>query len=222
MDEKNKVLREKGQTYVGWSRPKSLNENTGELEYKGKRGTGREERKLGPPCQSSSCLKSKLRECPTVSEEDREILFKTFWGKMSWDQKKVYIASLVKRTEKSRTKSKKGEDSRRKNTLVYTLKLPGGKSVEVCKRFFLSTFCLGEWSVHNWASGATENTGHGMTPSRKTITKERREKGNTNKIRNIEGRQILEQFIESLPKLPSHYCRKGSKKLYLEPGFANN
>lgn len=70
MDEKNKVLREKGQTYVGWSRPKSLNENTGELEYKGKRGTGREERKLGPPCQSSSCLKSKLRECPTVSEED--------------------------------------------------------------------------------------------------------------------------------------------------------
>ena len=31
--------------------------------------------------------------------------------------------------------------------------------------------------------------------------------------------QILKQWLESLPKLPSHYCRSSSSKLYLEPGF---
>lgn len=33
--------------------------------------------------------------------------------------------------------------------------------------------------------------------------------------------QHLERFLEELPKLPSHYCRKSSNKVYLEPTFGN-
>ena len=32
---------------------------------------------------------------------------------------------------------------------------------------------------------------------------------------------IAREFLESLAKLPSHYCRKGSQKLYLETGITS-
>lgn len=31
----------------------------------------------------------------------------------------------------------------------------------------------------------------------------------------------MEHFLDNLPKLPSHYCRKSSKKIYLEPITGN-
>lgn len=31
----------------------------------------------------------------------------------------------------------------------------------------------------------------------------------------------MEHFLDNLPKLPSHYCRKSSKKVYLEPITGN-
>ena len=33
------------------------------------------------------------------------------------------------------------------------------------------------------------------------------------------GLEFVGQFLERLPKMPSHYCRKDTKKLYLETGF---
>lgn len=94
-DATNKRLREKGKTYKGWEKPKN---------GKGKRGPERGERKLGPPCNSEACKKSKLRQCQSIEINERDEIFSYFWEKLSWDQKKIYIVSLVTKSEKNRQK----------------------------------------------------------------------------------------------------------------------
>ncbi|CAH1106162.1 unnamed protein product [Psylliodes chrysocephalus] len=143
IDFKNKKLRQEGKAYVGWSRPKNTPT---------KRETKREERKIGPRYGSTLCKKSKTRKCHTISEENKQELFKKFWSDMSWDQKKVYIASLVLKSVTARSTKGAGEKSRRSSSLKYTIKNVNGKILPVCKPFFLSTFALNEWTASNWVS----------------------------------------------------------------------
>lgn len=85
---------------------------------------------------------------------------------------------------------------------------------------FLSTFGLGEWSVANLASGH-ENTSYGMSPSSSTILEQKRNRPNGNRsLRSQVSKEVLKTFLNSIPKLPSHYCRKNNKKIYFEPLYA--
>uniref|UniRef100_A0A1B6MG03 Uncharacterized protein n=1 Tax=Graphocephala atropunctata TaxID=36148 RepID=A0A1B6MG03_9HEMI len=126
-DNQQKRHRERGEKYLGWSRAKNST---------GKRGTEREERKLGPTCTSQFCLKSKKRKCQDVAENSRKLMFTKFWETLSWDQKKIYVCSLVK---KSHTTESVGEESRRQFTLSYSLKTEDGHEYPVCKVMFLDT-----------------------------------------------------------------------------------
>lgn len=74
-DDENKQLRESGKGYVVWEKPKM------------ERAIGGLIGKVGPPCASNACRKSKLRQCQSVEEEERKELFSYFWGKLSWDLK---------------------------------------------------------------------------------------------------------------------------------------
>lgn len=75
---------------------------------------------------------------------------------------------------------------------------------------FLNTFGLKEWSVLNWVSNS-ENK-NGMVPAKEKTNKQRR----LSRTKTIDRRkQVLEYFLDNLPKLPSHYCRKSSKKYIL-------
>lgn len=149
-DNKNKKLRQEGKAYRGWSRPK--NEGA-------KRGTEKEARKLGPRCVSKLCSKSKTRKCFTISESVRQELFEKFWSDMNWDQKKVYISSLVTKLPIARS-TKSGETLMRTGSLKYSIKTPDGQILSVCKKFFLSTFGLKEWTVNNWASNSSAGCTH--------------------------------------------------------------
>lgn len=85
--------------------------------------------------------------------------------------------------------------------------------------FFLNTFNLGDWTVRNWASDSAEEVGpkrgHGITPPTKELPKRGLEDSNPS------GKAKLLEFFNSLPKLPAHYCRRDSTKLYIEPIFGN-
>lgn len=86
---------------------------------------------------------------------------------------------------------------------------------------FLFTFGLGEWSVANWASGH-ENTSYGMSPSSSTILEQKRNRPNGNRsLRSQVSKEVLKTFLNSIPKLPSHYCRKNHKKIYFEPLYGS-
>lgn len=170
---------------------------------------------MGPPCTSQSCKKSRTFKCNEITEEQRETIHTHFWSDMSWDQKKVYVSSLV---SEQNTKRKKGSgtESRRSSSFVYKLRTNNdGNTYKVCKRMFLSTFSLGEWCVRNWVMKS-----HSGMHSSKLSTNEKRRK-TTNDLKNVE-KEFLYKFFDELPKLPSHYCRSSSNKLYLEPIFGNS
>ena len=74
---------------------------------------------------------------------------------------------------------------------------------------FLSTTGLVKYSVHNWVSHADTNRDKDKDGQHK------QESSHYNRAQN-EKRCMREQFLDLFPKLPSHYCRKKTQKLYLE------
>jgi len=121
---------------------------------------------------------------------------------MDWGQKKIYICSLIDLTQTNHKTNKM--DSRRKSTFVYHIKDDNEKPVRVCKKMFLSTFDITEKQVRNWREKSTA----GIPES---------SPGNVTRIRAAPLNEFLKDFFGLLPKMPSHYCRKSSTKLYLEP-----
>nr|CAI5850826.1 unnamed protein product [Callosobruchus analis] len=198
--EKAKIRRMIGMSYIGYTR-----------DRKGKvfHNKERENRVMGPRCQSNKCMKYKNRFCINMSEDERNSIFKKFWEDMSWDQKKIYVSNLVQKKDIER---KFLENSRRSSTYNYFLKI-GHENKQVCKSMFLSTLGLNEWMVANWCSTAV----NGMIPSA-TISNASRRAARPKEV-NDKRVEYLNKFFDDLPKMPSHYCRRDSKKLYLEYNF---
>lgn len=117
----------------------------------------------------------------------------------------MYVLSMVdiKCTKKKTTAS----NSRRSTTKEYYLKHDNIKE-RVCLKTFLHTLGIKEWTVRYWL---------GERPQTRSENKSSR--NDNHNILNVSPplKQLIKDFLSALPKLPSHYCRKSSMKLYLEP-----
>lgn len=193
---KTKLLRMQGKPYVGYSRSR---------EGVVKHDVQKCERRTGPLCISSVCQKSKLRKCSMITKIIQEKIFNKFWSNMNWDQRKVFISSQVTwQPTKRRTTGER--ISRRSGTLVYHLSI-GHENVQVCRQLFMNTLAIGYKTIQSWVKDSEFN----MHDSQSTTSKRRKVKGQD------PAREFIESFLTSIPKLPSHYSRMRSSKLYLEP-----
>ena len=175
-------------------------------QYRGRKKTDegelvtREPRVMSGRCCSHQCEKRKNRCCNDIDDDSRRAIFTDFWSTMDWNGRKLYVRGLVDFLPVKR-KTTDGEESRRKASLAYFLKPDEGSRKQVCKSMFLATLGIGEWSVHDWVSqGLNRGKDERKNPSR-----------------HSDGRTSVRMFLEALPKVPSHYCRSSSSKLYLEP-----
>lgn len=66
----------------------------GEL-FKNRQGKEIPARKMGLACESVHCKKSNLRDCQSLSEEQRKGIFDRFWSIKSWEQRRQYVHTLV-------------------------------------------------------------------------------------------------------------------------------
>lgn len=196
-----KKLRMEGKEYIGYSRSK----NTGKVKH----NVPRNARKLGPTCKSSECIRVKSRRCNEITEEQRKELFEKFWTIMNWDQRKVFVINHIKRYSPKRVYTNKDE-SRRNYSLQYFLTVNCNK-MQVCKKMFLHTLSIGEYSVHSWIKKGIHC---GRTNSSEVDNKTNKHSSSSRDKEN--GKLYLKEFLDSLPKLPSHYGRSNSSKLYLE------
>jgi hypothetical protein len=175
-------------------------------------GIKRPSRKMGDKCTSLACRKSTKHFCDTFPDEERKLMFQTFWEKMDWGKKNV--VGNIEYTKTQRL-SKGEELSRRNGTYWYYLRNKNNEKKPVCKRMFLNTFGLKEGMVHEWF----KKTEYGLNTTSGTTTKTKntgeRRSNNRNKIK----KDFLNKWFDSLPKMPSHYCRKDTNKLYLETLF---
>lgn len=197
---REKRLRLKGEDYEGIKK----NED-GKYHWR----TFGKKRVMGETCMSNKCLKTK-RGCSQFTDKERQDIFDTFWKTMtSWDMRRSVVATLIDIIEAKKQK----ESSRRSSTFYYHLK-KNSKKILVCKRMFLSTLGLNEWMVRHWCLSDHKNTGmHSVdsdnkTPLRSRVTKTK-----------LSSKVFMKEFLISLPKMPSHYCRASSSKTYLEPVF---
>lgn len=199
---KMQKLRECGKRYIGQSKKKESGKQT---------KVTKEERKLGPRCKSVACKNSKKRFCDDIPEERRKEIFSHFWDVLNWYERKPYIASLVEcRQPKQKRRQESGD--RRGCSLHYFIKINNEKK-EVCRDMFCNTFDLGVWSVRTWAKNVTHGMVNTSESKRKNPAKER------GAIQKSSRNDFASEFINSLPKVPSHYCRKDTSKLYLENSF---
>lgn len=181
-------------------------------------------RKLQPTCTSTFCMKASNRFCSNFSDNQRLQIFNHFWS-VSWDEKKTYVSSMVTMNQRKRDTTGVGDDSRRGITFEYCLKYNDNKPVSVCKKMFLGTLGLKESMVHNWV----KNSAHGLHVkySKITITSQNEDEMNliessqslARKTSIANRKQFINKWFESLPKMPSHYCRKQSSRVYLEGPF---
>lgn len=199
----NKRLRMEGKPYLGYSRPRG---------GKMKQNKHREERLMGSRCDSEFCRKSHMRNCADITEENRACIFNKFWNDMNWDQRKIFVANHV--SCKVKKKCTVQNESRRKGTFEYSLTVTDSSGVnstkKVCKQMFLNTLNIGSFSVRSWAKSSQ----YGMHEHQ-----EIRESHRTRSIDSarVERLAVLHQFFYSLPKMPSHYNRQNTNKIFLEP-----
>lgn len=185
--------REKGKAYTGRK-----------VQDKKESAAEKPPRKLGPACECTV----QLNKCHEFTVDCREEIFNRFWDTMDWGQRKVYIASLLDVSLPIRKKTT-AHNSKRKHSFTYHLK-KGNNRLRVCKKMFLNTFDLGEWSVRDWAINAAD--GMHLSNANKTAQLPPGKKNQQN---------VMNEFLHCLPKVPSHYCRASTTKSYLEPMFCS-
>ncbi|CAG9827213.1 unnamed protein product [Diabrotica balteata] len=223
LNEENRIRRRKRKADVeNWNRQATKSRRMHGVEYAGFQrnkdrkvsyGIKRPERKIRDRCVSLACTKSTKHFCGSFSEEERNLMFRTFWGKMDWQEKKAYITGNMEYTKTKRS-SKGKEPSRRSGTYYYYLRNKTNEKKRVCKKMFLNTFDLKEDMVHDWF----KKTEHGLICIREensNTSADQRRSNNFNKGK----RNCLVDWFNMLPKMASHYCRKDTKKKYLETIF---
>ncbi|XP_039286246.1 uncharacterized protein LOC120351823 [Nilaparvata lugens] len=191
----NKKLRMKGEAYIGFQKCKESKKNVQTAPKK--------ERKLGENCSSAFCAKTRM--CNKITNEERSNLFHKFWKELSWDQRKIYVANNVSMSTPKRRYTDNPE-SRRNVSVIYHI-TTNNIRYQVCKKMFLSTFGLGESQVQNWVRTQSE----GMSKCQEVLNESR-----CTINRNETNLKHLNMFFSRLNKLPSHYCRKDTSKMYLD------
>ncbi|CAL8334252.1 unnamed protein product [Arctogadus glacialis] len=86
-------------------------------------------------CQS--CQKSSKLHCTEIDEGKREEIFKYFWGKLDWKERKIYVKSLVEVSDVKRRRTE-AVQSRRSASLCCFLCVDG-RRLRVGQRMFLSS-----------------------------------------------------------------------------------
>lgn len=201
--QKNQIKRSKGQEYFG----RGKNEE-GKTVFNVKK----EAKRIKARCLCKDSPKTQFK-CSTISEDDRRQIFERFWS-LTRGEKKIFVQGLVERKTVLRRKEDKAT-FRRNQSLFYYLDPKNMKGkVRVCKKMFLQTLAIGEWAVLNWVGNCKDQ----CLDDEYKVMHEEHDPINTRKTDSDKSKKILvRSFFESLPKLESHYCRRDSSKLYLEP-----
>ena len=162
---------------------------------------------IGTLCRREACKRYQNRHCHDFSEEDCRRIFDQYWKVGNKDIQNSFIMAHVNFKLKKDGHDK--NDSRRQYTRLYFLK-KDGVSVEVCKEMFLSTLSISEKRVSNVLKLDNKNTGIAPNP-----VKPRNPKPSRGFKWDETAQLFLAEFINKIPKAPSHYCRKDSAKIYL-------
>lgn len=157
--------------------------------------------------------------CGLVSDDERKHIHEKFWGLKTWAEKIAFIkTSAVRRCIRRRRKSQQTSLSKKQSGHdIYLNKSDANCTrVRVCRQFFLNTICIGEDSFRRWTRDtdnlneeSTEQDNLQLEATSSTVCPRR----------NSELKKTVKTWLDILPKVPSHYCRSTTTKIYVESTF---
>lgn len=169
-------------------------------------------RKMGVTCNSESCRKSSLRHCFSFSAVERGNIFDTFWKMGSWTERKTFIKMLIETVATKQFKA--GQASARTLTYNYFLKNSAGEEKQVCKNMFAATVGLSVKTISNWLENDKEG-------ERQEVEGQENPNTISTKLLTAADKKFLEDWLQAIPTVPSHYCRKQPSyegKKFIHPG----
>ncbi|XP_031333906.1 uncharacterized protein LOC116163915 [Photinus pyralis] len=189
---RRKVLSEKTQN------KKNRNKGAPYTNYKGVTKDARQVK-----CNPCKVRKDRCRnKCNEFSEVERQEIFDNFWMIGDHDKQLSFINGCVGIKSVKRKRTKK-ENSRRNSTFEHFLTKRDGIQYKVCQHFFINTLDITQRVIRTAVKGKVAD-----------FSDQRGKHEPKHKITNTQ-RNNLRKFINSLPAVPSHYCRGSTTKLYL-------
>lgn len=157
----------------------------------------------------SPCYNCKLKCSVKIDENYRKKLFEMFWGMGDLQRQREFIKdstqAVVAKYQRITLNSKRERGSNQAYSIIKE-----GEQIRVCKKFFKNTFDLSDRAIRTTFEKTDKNTG--------VLSVEMRGKhGNDRKL--DEGLvKSAKSHIEKIPRIPSHYCRSGSSREYIDGG----
>ncbi|XP_053396810.1 uncharacterized protein LOC128556283 [Mercenaria mercenaria] len=141
------------------------------------------------------------------NSEERDCIFHKYWGLGNIEQQRQFLFNHS--SPKPKASKRLNSSSKRNISCAWSLPQNDGTQVRVCKTFFLDTLNVSAQMVRTAIRkskiipGVCETDRRGKHLNRPNRTKQT----------EIE---YIKAHINSYPRVESHYCRKDSKKEYLE------
>lgn len=181
------------------------------LPYKSKTGKMMPA-KVPKPIDCSSCF---FQCSKNFNEEVRNKICSEFILS-SFDQQKNFILSLVEKSEVQRKRKRNNASNKPEKSFSFSYYFFNeGTKVRVCKNFFLRTLAISN-SPLKTAFQSISAVSNQFVGSDKRGHKEPPNKTSEEWIKKIEA------HIESFPVAESHFCRKDTKKKYLDETLSIN
>ena len=143
-------------------------------------------------------------------------MFDFFWKLSSWDARKSFLRGIVaSRNILRRRKGNMDLTSKKKEGHDCYISVETGEKVMVCRQMFLNTLDLGRDTFQRWCKTLQNDNDNQEAVSQENEMQVKGDKARHGK----KAREIATNWLRNLPKVPSHYCRSSSKKLYIESVF---
>lgn len=187
-----------------WRRFKRALEVVQGLEHQTKAGTLVSAKRV--KLQDCKC---KFRCTNFITAAQQEILFKEYRTMSNRDDQRAFLRSLMQTNPVQRRRTNSPTICRN-ISITYSLKNDDGQQIRVCQKFFCNTFGISAKVVANISHNVSPKTGR-FSGRHKNAHRPPHNRTEECRIRKVIS------FIRKIPKVPSHYCRKGSNFLYFEP-----
>lgn len=177
------------------------------LPYKSKKG--KEMAAKSPkPVHCDNCI----YKCNNKFTEEERVQICKEYTASSYERQKDFLLTRVKQNDVERKRRRPGNDQERPEkhfSYVYTF-LKDNRETRVCKSFFLSTLCISNGPLKTAFANKSDVSGTFAGNDK------RGHKAPPNKTSDLWVLKI-KAHIESFVAMESHYCRKDTHKLYLDP-----
>lgn len=160
--------------------------------------------RCGPKCRF---------ECKTITDDQRQAMFSQYWGLLDVEKKWYFLSTLMRpilNEKKCRKLDSEGNiiEPRKDNNSFYLT--VDDEERRVCKIFFINTFDVSD-KVIRTVVNKTSNLMSGMA----IVPDLRGKHKNQVKLPESDRGRII-SFINTIPRIPSHYLRSQSKREFID------